>query len=89
MSSEFSAPTPYDICEMYAVGKLSREKLVDELTRFPYIPGGHTDGYDSLLVDLPGTWSEVADACRRGLIDESIYADVFTARHPEASPATE
>lgn len=81
--STFSAPTPYGICERFAAGTISRGQLIDELVRFPYEPGGTTDGYDSLIVDPPGTWSEVSDAERRGLIDHAVYGEVFDRRHPE------
>lgn len=81
LADGFSGATPHEICERYAVGEIDRDRLIDELTRYPYEPGGATDGYDSLIVDPPGTWSEVSDAERRGLIDEQVYKEVFTARH--------
>ena len=81
LADGFSGATPYEICERYAVGEIDRDRLIDELTRFPYVPGGTTDGYDSLIVDPPGTWSEVSDAECGGLIDEQVYEEVFTARH--------
>src|SRR5690606_7749494 len=77
----FSGATPYEICQRYANGLIDRAQLVDELTRFPYVEGGHTDGYDSLIVDPPGTWSEVSDARRRGLIEYDVYEEVFNRRH--------
>lgn len=77
----FSGATPDEICQRYAGGLISREQLVDELTRFPYAKGGETDGYDSLIVDPPGTWSEVSDAVRRGLIEDDVYEEVFNRRH--------
>lgn len=83
----FSGATPYEICQRYAAGFIDRAKLVDELTRFPYVKGGKTDGYDSLIVDPAGTWSEVGDAARRGLIEDDVYEEVFNRRHgvsPEA-----
>ena len=58
-----------------------RAQLVDELTRFPYVKGGQTDGYDSLIVDPPGTWSEVSAAVRRGAIEEDVYEEVFNRRN--------
>lgn len=81
LSDGFSGATPCEICERYAVGEIDRDRLIHELTKYPYVPGRTTDGYDSLLVDPPGTWSEVSDAERRGLIDEQVYEEVFTARH--------
>lgn len=80
----FSGATPYEICERYDAGLIDRAQLVAELTRFPYVPGGTTDGYDSLIVDPPGTWSEVSDAIRRGLIEDDVYEEVFNRRHGRA-----
>ncbi len=77
----FSGATPYEICQRYAAGFIDRAQLVDELTRFPYAKGGHTDGYDSLMIDTPGTWAEVDDANRRGLIEDDVYDEVFAQRH--------
>lgn len=77
----FSGATPYEICQRYAAGFIDRTQLVDELTRFPYVKGGQTDGYDSLIVDPPGTWSEVDDAARHGLIEDDLYEEVFNRRH--------
>lgn len=77
----FSGATPYEICQRYAAGFIDRVQLIDELTRFPYVKGDQTDGYDSLIVDPPGTWSEVADAERRGLIEDDVYEEVFNRRH--------
>ncbi|UEJ84627.1 hypothetical protein Bra3105_18350 (plasmid) [Brachybacterium halotolerans subsp. kimchii] len=77
----FKGATPLEICQRYEAGEFGREELVDQLVRFPYAKGGKTDGYDSLIVDPPGTWSEVAQAVDRGLIDEDVYEDVFNRRH--------
>lgn len=77
----FSGATPYEICQRYAGGLIDRAQLVDELTRFPYVEGDRTDGYDSLVVDSAGTWSEVSDARRRGLIENDVYEEVFNRRH--------
>lgn len=77
----FKGATPLEICQRYDAGEFDRDELVDQLTRFPYAKGGKTDGYDDLIVDPPGTWSEVSAAFRRGLIDEDVYEDVFNRRH--------
>ncbi|MGP6175132.1 hypothetical protein [Corynebacterium sp. A21] len=77
----FSGATPYEICQRYAAGFMNREQFVDELTRFPYIKGDKTDGYDSLMVDPAGTWAEVSTAVRRGLIGDDLYENVFNRRH--------
>lgn len=77
----FKGATPLEICQRYDAEEFGREELIDELVRFPYAKGGKTDGYDSLIVDPPGTWSEVSQAVDRGLIDEEVYEDVFNRRH--------
>lgn len=73
--------TPYALCQRYADGLIDRAQVVDELTRFPYVQGGQTDGHDSLIVDPAGTWAEVSVARRRGLIEDDVYEEVFNRRH--------
>lgn len=73
--------TPYEICQRYAAGEITREVLVEQLVQFPYVKGGKTDGFDDLIVDPPGTWAEVSRARSSGLIDMGIYEDVFNRRH--------
>ncbi|MBD5382927.1 hypothetical protein ACR8AL_01905 [Clavibacter sepedonicus] len=77
----FSGVTPYEICERYSVGMLDRERLVDELVRFPYVPRDQVDGYDDLVVNPPGTWADVERASGNDLIDIDIYSEVFDRRH--------
>lgn len=77
----FSGATPMEICQRFDAGEFGRDELVDQLVRFPYAEGGRTDGYDSLIVDPPGTWSEVSRAVEVGLIDEDVHEDVFNRRH--------
>lgn len=74
---EFSADSPYGICELYAAGKLSRERTVEELARWPYKPYPVDDGYDWLSMgSSEGTWMEVQAGERRGLIDIDMYGEV-------------
>lgn len=73
----FSGATPKEICERYAAGMIDRDRLVHELSTFDYAPGAETDGYDSLLMEPAGTWLEVQDALRRGLIEDDVYTEVF------------
>lgn len=77
----FSGATPLESCKRYAAGHLSREQLVDELVRFPYV-AFERDPFDDFSADPPGAWSELGDAEERGLIDENIYEKVFSLRHP-------
>lgn len=71
------ATGPYGICQRYAAGTIDRDQLIDELTRWPYVQRGKTDGFDGLLVDPPGTWAEVTDALHHGLIDTETYDQVL------------
>ncbi len=81
----FSGGTPDEICKRYAVGEIDRAQLIDELVRYPYAEEGVTDGYDTLIVDPPGTWSEVSAAVRYGYIGREIYGEVFDMRHGSGS----
>ncbi|TLP90505.1 hypothetical protein FEF26_15340 [Nesterenkonia salmonea] len=73
----FSGATALEVCQRYAAGFLGREQLIDELTRWPYAQREKTDGYDALVVDPPGTWSDVRKALRDGLIDAETYDQVL------------
>ncbi|MBF4624781.1 hypothetical protein [Clavibacter sp. VKM Ac-2872] len=77
----FSGATPYEICERYSVGMLDRDRLVDELVRFPYVPRDQVDGYDNLVVNPPGTWADVERASGNDLIGIDIYGEVFDRRN--------
>ncbi|MFT2753388.1 hypothetical protein [Clavibacter sp. Sh2088] len=81
----FSGALPYEICERYAAGMLDRERLVDELARYPYVPGPTPDALDWIAIEAPGIWAEVSDARRRGLIDDQVYKEIFelTRTKPE------
>jgi hypothetical protein len=78
----FSGATPLEICERYAVGFLDREQLVDELTRFPYVPMDKPDGWDDLVVNPPGTWNDLSLALGEKLIDIGVYSEVFDRVDP-------
>ncbi len=71
--------TPFELCEQYAKGQIDRSQLVAQLSSYPYPPSDRTDGYDSLLVDPPGSFLEVERARVKGLIDGSIYSEVVEA----------
>lgn len=74
----FSGATPYEIAQRFAVGEIGRDELIDQLARWEYAPEGHTDGYDSLIVDPPGTFEEVIRAADDGLIDDTTYDAILT-----------
>jgi hypothetical protein len=81
----FSGALPMEICERYAVGLIDRERLVDEMARYPYVPMDTTDGWDDLIVNPPGTWADFILAIDIGLVENALYGEVFERRHGDAS----
>jgi len=71
----FSGADPYELCQRYAVGELSRESLVDELSRWDYVtePVGERDYFDDLRFSVRGSFDDVVQALDDGLIDNAIY----------------
>ncbi|MEV7574373.1 hypothetical protein AB0P28_14870 [Pseudarthrobacter sp. NPDC089323] len=76
----FSGASPYEIAQRYAVGEIGRDALIDQLARWDYAPQSRTDGYDSLLVDPPGTFDEVGKALSDGLLDDATYDAIIDRR---------
>lgn len=76
----FSGASPYEIAQRYFVGEIGRESLIEQLAHWDYAPQGQTDGYDSLLVDPPGTFDEVGKALADGLLDDATYDAIVDRR---------
>ena len=76
----FSGASPREICQLYAIGELSREQLIDQLSRWPYpAPITSNNAWDDLRVSLPGSWDEVDRAAEDGLIDEDLREAIIDA----------
>jgi DNA-binding transcriptional regulator YdaS (Cro superfamily) len=74
----FSGSSPTEICERYAAGLLTREQLIDELTRWDYPPERMPEHeWDDLIVSPPGGWAEVEMALWHELIDDELYETVL------------
>ncbi|MFJ6419187.1 MarR family transcriptional regulator [Paeniglutamicibacter sp. NPDC091659] len=73
----FSGATPFEIAQRFAAGELTRAEVLDELGRWDYAPLDETDGYDSLLVNGPGTTNDIARARRANLIDWELYEEIL------------
>lgn len=73
-----------ELCERYAAGVLSREQLIDELTRWEYVPAIKHDPYEDLAIQPPGTSWDVYYAAMRGLIEMDLYG-VIAERLPADS----
>ncbi|WP_250444029.1 recombinase family protein [Actinotalea sp. C106] len=73
---------PYEVAQRYAAGEVDRDELVEELVRWQYVALQRTagDGVDDVIVVEPGTFDEVAQALRDGLIDASTYEEIRQRR---------
>lgn len=77
------ARTPLAICQEYAAGLIDRAQLIDELRRFPYAPKTvDLDPINDIVTDPDNSWAGVETALLSGVIDRSIYVEVFAHRHP-------
>lgn len=73
----FSGADPFEICERYAADLITRDQLVDELTRWDYTPRQTTaNELDDLVVHTPGSTADLERALRRGLIDDDLFDEV-------------
>lgn len=82
----FSGATPYEVCQRYAVGEITREQLVDELTRWEYVipPKVKHDFFDDLREEPPGSFNDVLLARNAGLIDDDVFEEVLLAQPEDA-----
>jgi hypothetical protein len=81
--NEFSGASPYEIAGRYAAGQIDRDRLIDELARWPYARAPRTDGVDWQVKDASGTFEEVGRALDGGLLDDDTYDAVLTVRGVE------
>ncbi|GMA33641.1 helix-turn-helix domain-containing protein [Litorihabitans aurantiacus] len=81
----FSGASPRELCQRYAAGLLSREQVVDELTRWEYVPMAQHEAYEDLPVQPEGTIWDVYRAAMDGLIDEGLYGEVAARVAADAS----
>lgn len=75
----FSGADPYEVCQRFAVGELTREQLIDELTRWQYatVARRENDYFDDLRFATPGSFDDVGQAFDDGLIDADAYDTVL------------
>ncbi|WP_462417558.1 hypothetical protein [Kytococcus sp. Marseille-QA3725] len=81
----FDAATPYELCQRYAAGLITREALIDQLTRWDYAPRAQAEVWNEILPNVPGSFNEVVRAADRGLIDDTIYDEVLAGRAQRAT----
>lgn len=74
----FSGADPYEIVELYAVQVITREQMINELSRWNYASQPRTEGqHDDLLPELGGTFEQVGRAYDEGLIDADAYDEIL------------
>ncbi|MGP5254298.1 hypothetical protein [Brachybacterium alimentarium] len=82
----FSGAGPYEICQRYSLGQLTREQLIEELVRWEYAPIPEPEWLEDIVPSPgPGSWREVQKAHREGLIDDGTYDEVADRKYPQAS----
>lgn len=70
---------PYCVAQRFSQGEISREEVIETLGHWRYEPAAQTDGYDFLLIDVPGSFSEVTKAFTEGLLDADTYNEIIDA----------
>ena len=73
----FSSGSLYEMFLSYSAGELSKQQLIEELSRWEYDELS-TATVDGLLVDLPNTFREVEDALVKGVIEPDVYDTVVS-----------
>lgn len=76
----FSGADPYEISQRFAAGVLTRDRLLDELLRWEFVPSALVDGQNDLAFDIPGSFDDVVRAYGDGLIDAVLYEHLLDAR---------
>jgi len=65
--------TPHDIAKRFSQGEISQEETIRVLGNWEYVSDAQTDGYNFLIFDIPGSFSEVTQAFTEGLLDADTY----------------
>lgn len=82
----FSGAGPYEICQRYAIGEIDRDQLLDELVRWDYPPRPQPEWLEDFVGPDPvGSWAEMEQALRDGLVDDVTYDEVLDRRFPASA----
>lgn len=71
------AATPYELCQRYAAGLITREDMIKELAGWPYPPTPIADEFGDFQGAVSGTFDDVVLAENTGLINADDYAEIF------------
>lgn len=70
----FSGANPYEIAQRYHLGYISEQQLMDELSRWEYLPEPEPEHIlDDGGPNPPGTWDDIVRAHRNELISDEQY----------------
>lgn len=75
--AEFKAASPHEVCQRYAAGLIDRDEVIRELVAWPYRSAPTVNEFGELEGETAGTFTDVENAVSFGLIDDSIYEEVF------------
>ena len=81
----FSSDSPYEICQRYYVGELTRAQAIDELVRWEYKPQAKGEEWDPGVWKeehprVRGSWDDMHTAKTHKLIDHSLMLEVSRTR---------
>jgi hypothetical protein len=76
----FSGASPTEVAQRYAVGEISEQQAVDELSRWEYRPMPAVDPFNESWDPGKGTWLEVEDAWFARLITDEMYREIRVNR---------
>ena len=81
----FSSGSPYEICQRYYVGELTRAQAIDELVRWEYKPQAKGEEWDPWGMEggapeVPGSWDDLDTAEVHKLIDYDLVLEVSRTR---------
>ena len=81
----FSSGSPYEICQRYYIGELTRTQAIDELVRWEYKPQAKGEEWDPWGMEggaprVRGSWDDLDTAEVHNLIDYDLVLEVSRTR---------
>ena len=81
----FSSGSPYEICQRYYIGELTRAQAIDELVRWEYKPQAKGEEWDPWGMEggaprVRGSWDDLDTAETHELIDYDLTLEVSRTR---------
>lgn len=80
----FNGADPLEICQHYYPGRITEDRLFDELTRSEYAPDPGPEHSIDEGASIPGTWNDVLIATNMEYVSEEQYARLFQLMNDDA-----